>query len=561
MPSTQQVEGLPEGFTVGPPLQSQQVEGLPEGFTVGPSLQSSKTASEQPDKPPSAWQTLTQPTEKTDKEYLSQKGLSGIVGATVHGLNKVAEGTMGAVKAVPQGIMSDVEGGHVPLLHSMITEPAKQLIHGIPQIRGAVRDINASPDPLGHYADAAEETASQGAGQALAGIALAKLPEATPPLIRGAAKTYNAARKVGHYVAPVAGAVEAGAQLLKGNPQGAMYSAVTGGSLGHILHTLPEAPEAVTRFGLPKDAPLDATSDAGEPAPKKPSIGKISTGEPTAEPLIKTTAKAPTKGSPSQWLQENAAQSPDHAAVQAHVEDLPKEDFLKLAKARGIPADAYDTRETLREDGSKHSTGRAQIARQMDNSLSKEELENIQRTSKDIQNNPDQSRLSKAERAKQLFPELREAAPELKPQTPSMPRIGGTKVKAVSDLSKNTLEVMKSMQVSPEKVLDELEGTESQVRAQLLRASGEDIARWEGLDAHPVKLIHSPEGDTLEADGRHRVMQAIERGDKTVRVQTTMRDGTVQNLDVDPKVAAKKFGVTKGSLAETDAQQKAYGKR
>src|ERR1035437_8511853 len=327
MPSTQQVEGLPEGFTVGPPLQSQQVEGLPEGFTVGPSLQSSKTASEQPDKPPSAWQTLTQPTEKTDKEYLSQKGLSGIVGATVHGLNKVAEGTMGAVKAVPQGIMSDVEGGHVPLLHSMITEPAKQLIHGIPQIRGAVRDINASPDPLGHYADAAEETASQGAGQALAGIALAKLPEATPPLIRGAAKTYNAARKVGQYVAPVAGAVEAGAQLLKGNPQGAMYSAVTGGSLGHILHTLPEAPEAVTRFGLPKDAPLikaaEPTPAPAQATPKKPSIGKISTGEAPA------SAKA-AKGSPSHWLQENAANSPDHATAEAHVMDLSKEDFHTL---------------------------------------------------------------------------------------------------------------------------------------------------------------------------------------------------------------------------------------
>src|ERR1035437_2207402 len=102
MPSTQQVEGLPEGFTVGPPLQSQQVEGLPEGFTVGPSLQSSKTASEQPDKPPSAWQTLTQPTEKTDKEYLGYRGLAGVAGATVHGLNTVGDMLGAGVKAVPQ---------------------------------------------------------------------------------------------------------------------------------------------------------------------------------------------------------------------------------------------------------------------------------------------------------------------------------------------------------------------------------------------------------------------------------------------------------------------------
>jgi hypothetical protein len=74
-------------------------------------------------------------------------------------------------------------------------------------------------------------------------------------------------------------------------------------------------------------------------------------------------------------------------------------------------------------------------------------------------------------------------------------------------------------------------------------------------DAHPVKLVRSPDGDVLDLDGRHRVMQAIERGDPRIGVQTTMRDGSVSTLQVDPKLVAKEFGVTKESLAATDEVQ------
>jgi hypothetical protein len=74
-------------------------------------------------------------------------------------------------------------------------------------------------------------------------------------------------------------------------------------------------------------------------------------------------------------------------------------------------------------------------------------------------------------------------------------------------------------------------------------------------DAYPVKVEYSPEGDVLNLDGRHRVMQAIERGDSRIGVQTKMRDGTIQNLKADPNEVAKKFGVTKESLAASDANQ------
>jgi hypothetical protein len=74
-------------------------------------------------------------------------------------------------------------------------------------------------------------------------------------------------------------------------------------------------------------------------------------------------------------------------------------------------------------------------------------------------------------------------------------------------------------------------------------------------DKYPVKIVRNPAGDILDLDGRHRVMQAVERGDDRIGVQTTMRDGSVQNINVDPKLVAKEFGVTKESLAATDATQ------
>jgi len=59
----------------------------------------------------------------------------------------------------------------------------------------------------------------------------------------------------------------------------------------------------------------------------------------------------------------------------------------------------------------------------------------------------------------------------------------------------------------------------------------------------------------VDADGRQRVIAALQRGDATIAVQTKLADGTVQTLHVSP--AAKKIGVTPESLAATDQQQSA----
>ena len=76
-------------------------------------------------------------------------------------------------------------------------------------------------------------------------------------------------------------------------------------------------------------------------------------------------------------------------------------------------------------------------------------------------------------------------------------------------------------------------------------------------DAHPVKLVYDEDGNVVNLDGRHRVIQAIDEGKETIPVQVTLRDGTTSTVQQDPNVVAEKFGVTKDSLVATDEQQAA----
>jgi len=74
-------------------------------------------------------------------------------------------------------------------------------------------------------------------------------------------------------------------------------------------------------------------------------------------------------------------------------------------------------------------------------------------------------------------------------------------------------------------------------------------------DVYPVKLVYDEDGNVADIDGRHRVIQAIDEGKESIPVQVTLRDGTTATVQQDPNVVAEKFGVTKESLAATDAQQ------
>jgi uncharacterized protein (UPF0335 family) len=76
-----------------------------------------------------------------------------------------------------------------------------------------------------------------------------------------------------------------------------------------------------------------------------------------------------------------------------------------------------------------------------------------------------------------------------------------------------------------------------------------------------VSIEHDAGGNVVNADGRHRVLVALERGDETIPVQTKLADGTTETLNQPPQIVAEKMGLGKtvqevrDSIAATDEQQ------
>lgn len=155
---------------------------------------------------PSLSEVLTQPTEKTDKEYLGYTGPSGVAGATIHGMNNVARGVGGALRGIYETGKDIIENPDRPLIipdsegkykdQPTIAEKYNPF-KGASEIPGAIRDINASPDPMSHYLDAAQDTAAEGAGQALTALGTEGLVRGVarvgPPMVRLGARSAEAA--------------------------------------------------------------------------------------------------------------------------------------------------------------------------------------------------------------------------------------------------------------------------------------------------------------------------------------------------------------------------------
>ena len=146
---------LPPGYQL-----DQSVPPLPQGYKLDTASSSQ----------PSVMDVLTQPTDKTDKEYLGYTGPAGVAGATIHGLSDVARGTEDALS-----------GAYQALRHPIDTAKAvASLPSEIAQVPGAIHDINQSPDPTGTYANVAQDTAAQGAGQALTALGTTGVIKAAP---------------------------------------------------------------------------------------------------------------------------------------------------------------------------------------------------------------------------------------------------------------------------------------------------------------------------------------------------------------------------------------------
>lgn len=146
------------------PKQSSKAAGVdftaglvPKDAATGDTAGTSATPSQ-----PTLGQVLMQPTDKTDKEYLGYTGPAGVAGATIKGLDDVARGTKDAFTGMYDAVRHPID-----TIRGIAKLPAQAA-----EVPDAIHDINESADPTGRYLEAAQDTVSQGAGQALAAIAL-----------------------------------------------------------------------------------------------------------------------------------------------------------------------------------------------------------------------------------------------------------------------------------------------------------------------------------------------------------------------------------------------------
>jgi hypothetical protein len=125
--------------------------------------------------------------------------LDSYTNATLQGFANIGKGAIGAV-----------EGAYNTVRHPLATARSILSLPGqATQVPSAIKDINASADPIGTYAKVAGETAGEGAGQAIVGAATPEIPGMARDVIQGIGPKTKALAKVGAQAAisrvPIAG--------------------------------------------------------------------------------------------------------------------------------------------------------------------------------------------------------------------------------------------------------------------------------------------------------------------------------------------------------------------
>jgi hypothetical protein len=240
---------------------------------------------------PSVMQVLTQPTEKTDKEYLGYTGPAGVAGATIHGLNDVAQGTKDAIKGAYDSVaqppqdktetaVSALGPGALPIYRMLrgLGHSAADATH----VAAAIHDINQSPDPTGAYANVAEQTAAQGAGQALTAIGTEGVGKAASAVadisptkltapVRAAVKAMNTA--LAKAPGTVGGTIGGSVGGYFGGHAGAELGTLAGGFAGNEL--LPKIKIPGEHFGLPDTVEGGPRTIVQDPTTGKPEFSDV----------------------------------------------------------------------------------------------------------------------------------------------------------------------------------------------------------------------------------------------------------------------------------------------
>jgi hypothetical protein len=228
-------------------------------------------AAEEKHEQPTLGQTLTQPTDQTDKDYLSMTGPAGVAAATIHGFNRVADSTKDAIKGTWDSVTQAPQDDHEKTAFNA-AGPAGlaifRMLRGLghsaadsTKIAGAIHDINQSPDPLGVYAGAAEDTAAQGAGQALTALGTEGAIKAAPKVLdtvtsptKITAPIRTTVRAVNKALEKAPGTIGTAIGTAAGAATGLPFAAEAGAAVGGIIgkEVLPEISLPGENFGLPK---------------------------------------------------------------------------------------------------------------------------------------------------------------------------------------------------------------------------------------------------------------------------------------------------------------------
>jgi pyruvate dehydrogenase E2 component (dihydrolipoamide acetyltransferase) len=223
------------------------------------------------DKPKIDFSKYETPAPKQADPMDTEGPLTSHWAATEQGLNRIAKGAIHGLQGTANMVMHPIDTAK-----GFINAPG-QFVDQLKQVPGAISDINASPDPMGTYLNAAGQTAGEGAGQALVAIAAGKATEG--------------ARNVGGVVIDKAGKLtpKQAAQIIGGtsgavaghgplSPPGAYYGAKTAGRIAEgvlgkeranapIFGQAPEAAPAPPPQATPAPAPAPAPEPALETSP------------------------------------------------------------------------------------------------------------------------------------------------------------------------------------------------------------------------------------------------------------------------------------------------------